>query len=341
MQAVSALSAVVGITAACDALGVARAAFYRQRPPPRPVDGPSPPARQPPARALRADEREAVVAALHAERFRDRAPAAVQATLLDEGTYLCSTRTMYRVLTQAGESRERRDQLVHPAYQKPELLATAPNQLWSWDITKLLGPAKWTYFYLYVILDVFSRYVVGWMIAHREGAELAEAFIAETLAKHRIPRGQLTLHADRGRVMRSKPVAFLLADLGVTKTHHSRPYVSDDNPYSESQFRTLKYRPEFPDRFGAIEDARAFGHTFFPWYNDDHRHSGLGLLPPAVVHFGDAPVVLARRQAVLDAAYAAHPERFVRHAPVPLPLPSAVWINKPRPAAAQTEEIRQ
>jgi putative transposase len=339
-QAVTDLSAVVGIRAACDALGVARAGFYRQRIPPRLLDGPPRPARQLPARALRADERDAVLAALHTERFRDRAPAAVQATLLDEGTYLCSTRTMYRVLAQAGESRERRDQLVHPAYQKPELLATAPNHLWSWDITKLHGPAKWTYFYLYVILDVFSRYVVGWMIAHREGAELAEAFIADTIVKHDIPPGQLTLHADRGRVMRSKPVAFLLADMGVTKTH-SRPYVSDDNPYSESQFRTLKYRPEFPDRFGAIEDARAFGHIFFPWYNDDHRHSGLGLLTPAVVHFGDAPLVLARRQVVLDAAYAAHPERFVRHPPVPLPLPSAVWINKPRPATARTEEIRQ
>ena len=340
MQAVTDLSAVVGITAACDALGVARAAFYRQRPAPRLVDGWRAPARQPPARALRADERAAVLATLHAERFRDRAPAAVQATLLDEGHLSVLHPDDVPGAGAAGESRERRDQLVHPAYQKPELLATAPNQLWSWDITKLLGPAKWTYFYLYVILDVFSRYVVGWMIAHREGAELAEAFIAETIAKHGIPPGQLTLHADRGRVMRSKPVAFLLADLGVTKTH-SRPYVSDDNPYSESQFRTLKYRPEFPDRFGAIEDARAFGHVFFPWYNDDHRHSGLGLLTPAVVHFGDAPVVLARRQAVLDAAYAAHPERFVRRAPVPLPLPSAVWINKPRPAAARTEEIRQ
>jgi putative transposase len=340
MQAVTALSAVVGITAACDALGVARAAFYRQRPAPRLVDGPCAPARPSPARALTADERAAVLATLHAERFRDRSPAAVQATLLDEGRYLCSTRTMYRVLAQQGESRERRDHLVHPTYHKPELLATVPNQLWSWDITKLLGPAKWTYFYLYVILDVFSRYVVGWMIAHREGAELAEAFIAETILKHGIPPGRLTLHADRGRVMRSKPVAFLLADLGVTKTH-SRPYVSDDNPYSESQFRTMKYRPEFPDRFGAIEDARAFGHVFFPWYNDDHRHSGLGLLTPAVVHFGDAPLVLARRQTVLDAAYAAHPERFVRRPPVPLPLPSAVWINKPRPAGASTEEIRQ
>jgi len=340
MQAVADLSAVVGIRAACAALGVARAGFYRRGGAPPLGDGSRASARRSPARALGAEERVAVLATLHDERFRDRSPAAVQATLLDEGQYLCSSRTMYRVLAQEGESRERRDHLVHPAYHKPELLATAPNQLWSWDITKLLGPAKWTYFYLYVILDVFSRYVVGWMIAHREGAELAEAFIAETIGKHRIPPGQLTLHADRGKVMRSKPVAFLLADLGVTKTH-SRPYVSDDNPYSESHFRTLKYRPEFPDRFGAIEDARAFGHVFFPWYNDDHRHSGLGLLTPAVVHFGEAPVVLARRQVVLDAAYAAHPERFVRHAPIPLPLPSAVWINKPRPAAVRTEEIRQ
>jgi len=245
MQAVTDLSAVVGIRAACDALGLARAAFYRHRPRPRLVEGPVAPTRQPPARALRAEERAAVLATLHAERFCDRAPAAVQATLLDEGTYLCSTRTMYRVLAQAGESRERRDQLVHPTYQKPELLATAPNQLWSWDITKLLGPAKWTYFYLYVILDVFSRYVVGWMIAHREGAELAEAFIAETIEKHRIAPGQLTLHADRGRVMRSKPVAFLLADLGVTKTH-SRPYVSDDNPYSEASSGRSSTDRNFP-----------------------------------------------------------------------------------------------
>ena len=242
--------------------------------------------------------------------------------------------------TTFGESRERRDQLVHPPYQKPELLATTPNQLWSWDITKLLGPVKWTYFYLYVILDVFSRYVTGWMVAHRENAELAEKFIQETLGKHDIPRGQLSLHADRGRVMRSKPVAFLLADLGVTKTH-SRPYVSDDNPYSESQFRTMKYRPEFPDRFGCIQDARAFGQRFFAWYNDEHRHSGLGLLTPAMVHFGDAPAVLARRQTVLDAAYQAHPERFVRKPPRPLPLPSEVWINKPPPADTKTEKESQ
>lgn len=336
MSAVTELAPTVGVLSACDCLGVARASFYRQRAGPVPA---STAVRPPPPRALRAEERAHVLAVLHDERFQDRSPAAIQATLLDEGQYLCSARTMYRMLEQEGESRERRDQLVHPPYQKPELLATAPNQLWSWDITKLLGPVKWTYFYLYVILDVFSRYVTGWMVAHGENAELAEQFIQETLGKHDIPPGQLSLHADRGRVMRSKPVAFLLADLGVTKTH-SRPYVSDDNPYSESQFRTMKYRPEFPDRFGCLQDARAFGQRFFAWYNDEHRHSGLGLLTPAMVHFGDAPAVLARRQTVLDAAYQAHPERFVRKPPRPLPLPSEVWINKPPPPDTKTEEER-
>lgn len=342
MDAVTALSPSVGIRAACDFLGVARASFYRHRPALGPAVSPSselvsPECRPASARALSPEERARVLSVLHEERFQDRSPAAIQATLLDQGQYLCSTRTMYRLLEQRGESRERRDQLVHPPYQKPELLATAPNQLWSWDITKLLGPAKWTYFYLYVILDVFSRYVAGWMIAHRESAELAEKFIEETILKHGIPPGQLILHADRGRVMRSKPVTFLLADLGVTKTH-SRPYVSDDNPYSESQFRTLKYRPEFPDRFGCIEDARAFGQVFFPWYNDEHRHSGLGLLAPTMVHFGEAAAVLAHRQSVLDGAYQAHPERFVRQPPKPLPLPSEVWINKPIVVGPKTKE---
>ena len=248
--------------------------------------------------------------------------------LLDEGTYPCSIRTMYRLLAAEGESRERRDQLTHPAYTKHELLATAPNQLWSWDITKLMGPAKWTYFYLYVILDVFSRYVVGWMVAHRETAALAQQLIAETLAKQGIAPDQLTIHADRGAVMTSKQIAFLLADLGVTKTH-SRPHVSDDNPYSESQFRTMKYRPEFPDRFRSIQDSRAFGHSFFAWYNDQHRHSGLALLTPAMVHFGLAPAVVAQRQIVLDAAFQAHPERFVRKPPMQAQPPLRVWINKP------------
>jgi putative transposase len=289
------------------------------------------------SRALSPAERASVLAILHAERFQDRSPAAVQATLLDEGQYLCSTRTMYRLLEQHDESRERRDQLVHPPYQRPELLATAANQLWSWDITKLLGPAKWTYFYLYVILDVFSRYVAGWMIAHREGAELAKQFIEETIGKHQVAAGQLTIHADRGKVMTSKPVAYLMADLGVTKTH-SRPYVSDDNPYSESHFRTLKYRPEFPDRFGCIQDSRAFCQRFFQWYNEEHRHSGIAMLTPAMVHFGETHTVLARRQTVLDAAYQAHPNRFVRRPPKPTPLPSEVWINKPLPPGQKSKE---
>jgi putative transposase len=345
MDAVTHLAPTVGVFAACDALGVARASFYRQRPVLGPSASPAPepslPAVRPtPARALSSMERADVLAVLHEERFQDRSPAAVQATLLDEGQYLCSIRTMYRILQDEGESRERRDQLVHPAYQKPELLATAPNQLWSWDITKLRGAAKWTYFYLYVILDVFSRYVVGWMVAPREGAVLARQFIEETIGKHQIPAGQLNIHADRGKVMTSKPVAFLMADLGVTKTH-SRPYVSDDNPYSESQFRTMKYRPEFPERFGCIQDSRAFCQQFFQWYNQEHRHSGISLLTPAMVHFGEAHKVLAQRQAVLDAAYQAHPDRFVRRPPNPLPLPTEVWINRPAPAGQKTEEGSQ
>lgn len=326
MAAVTGLASSVGVRAACDALKLPRASYYRER---RASGSPSVVASRPlPARALRPAERETVLAHLHEERFQDRSPAAVYATLLDEGRYHCSIRTMYRFLKQEGESGERRDQLTHPPYQKPELLATAPNQLWSWDITKLLGPAKWTYFYLYVILDVFSRYVTGWMVAMRESAELAKRLIEESCVKQQIQRGQLTLHADRGTSMSSKPVAFLLADLGVTKTH-SRPHVSDDNPYSESQFRTLKYRPEFPDRFGCIQDSRAFCQGFFRWYNEEHRHSGLALLTPAMVHYGQTARILEQRQTVLDVAYRAHPERFVRQAPKPLSVPTEVWINKP------------
>lgn len=323
MAAVMELAPKVGIQSACAALGVVRSSFYRQQQPataaqPRPA----------PARALSAAERETVLAHLHEERFQDRSPAAVQATLLDEGIYPCSTRTMYRILADHGETRERRDQRAHPVYHKHELLARAPNELWSWDITKLLGPAKWTYFYLYVILDVFSRYVVGWMVAHRESAEMARTLIDDTCRKQQIEPGQLTIHADRGSSMTSKPVAFLLADLGVTKTH-SRPHVSDDNPYSESQFRTMKYRPDFPHRFGSIQDTRAHSQLFFSWYNDQHRHSGIGLLTPAMVHYGQADDIFQKRQLVLDAAYLAHPERFVRWPPKPLSIPKEVWINKP------------
>jgi putative transposase len=326
MATVTELAVEVGTSAACQALSMPRASYYRDG---RKASAPPVAAWRPsPARALRPAEREAVLAHLHGERFQDRSPAAVYATLLDEGEYLCSIRSMYRLLQRRGESRERRNQLIHPPYKKPELLASTPNQLWSWDITKLLGPEKWTYFYLYVILDVFSRYVTGWMVAMRESAELAKRLIEESCAKQNIRPGQLTLHADRGTSMSSKPVAFLLADLGVTKTH-SRPHVSDDNPYSESQFRTMKYRPEFPDRFGCIQDSRAFCQRFFRWYNQEHRHSGLCLLTPAMVHYGQAENILRQRQEVLDVAYQRHPERFVRSAPKPPVLPSEVWINKP------------
>ena len=320
------LTPIVGVKAACKALGVARASFYRTR-----CSGTvSPvPAGRCVHRALARAERDTVLACLHEERFQNCSPAAIYATLLDEGRYYCSIRTMYRILAGEGEARERRDQLVHPAYKKPELLATGPNQLWSWDITKLLGPAKWTYFYLYVILDIYSRYVVGWMVADGESAELASRLIADTCAKQMIKGGQLTIHADRGSSMTSKPVAFLMADLGITKTH-SRPHVSDDNPYSESHFRTLKYRPGFPERFGSLQDSRAFCRAFFAWYNEEHRHSGLGLLAPAVVHHGLAPAAIEQRRAVLDAAYSVHPERFVRKPPQPLPAPTEVWINKPQ-----------
>jgi len=339
MDAVLLLSVTVGVESACDALGVARASFYRQRPllgPALSAHPPAPPAARPtPARALGAEEIQAVRAVLNSQRFQDCSPAAINATLLDEGQYLCSTRTMYRVLEEDGATRERRDQLTHPQYRKPELLASAPNQLWSWDITKLRGPAKWTYFYLYVILDVFSRYVVGWMVAPRESAELAKKLIEESCEKQDIQPSQLTLHADRGSAMRSKPVALLLADLSVTKTH-SRPYTSNDNPYSESQFRTMKYRPEFPDRFGCIQDSRAFCQTFFPWYNDEHRHSGIGMMSPSMVHHGAAVSIRENRQLVLDAAYRDHPERFVRRPPSPPQLPKEVWINKPLNSEEET-----
>lgn len=272
-----------------------------------------------------------VLDVLHGERFVDASPAEVYATLLDEGRYLCSERTMYRLLAaEHGSVRERRAQRVHPAYQRPELLATKPNELWTWDITKLLGPAKWTYYYAYVILDVFSRYTVGWTVQHRESAGIAKALIEQATRQQQIAKGQLTVHADRGSSMTSKPVAFLLADLGVTKTH-SRPYTSTDNPYSESQFKTMKYRPEFPTRFDSIEHGRAFCRGFFDWYNHQHRHSGIGYMTPAAVHTGNATRLHAERAAVLEAAYAARPERFVRKPPAPPELPTAAWINKPQP----------
>jgi putative transposase len=326
VTAAESLAQTVGRAASCRVLGIPRASLYRQLGQKR---QPSLPALRPaPARALAPAERAAVLEQLHSERFQDKPPAQVYATLLDEGTYLCSIRTMYRLLEQNQEVRERRNQLTHPHYQKPELLATGPNQVWSWDITKLLGPVKWTYFYLYVILDIFSRYVVGWMVAPGESAALAKRLIGETCRKQGITPDQLTLHANRGSSMRSKPVAFLLADLGVTKSH-SRPHVSDDNPFSESQFKTLKYRPEFPDRFGCIQDARSFCQHFFPWYNIEHHHSGIGLLTPEMLHRGRAEEVIRRRQDILSQAYERKPERFVRAHPKPPDKPTAVWINPP------------
>ena len=347
MTSAEQLAQAEGAVAACRALGVSRGSLYRKR---RAATATAtvPLARSAPPRALSPAEQAQVREVLNGERFQDSAPRQVYAALLDEQQYLCSWRTMYRILDQHREVRERRDQLRHPTYTKPELLATAPNQLWSWDITKLLGPAKWTYYYLYVILDVFSRYVVGWMVAAGEAAALAEHLIAETCAKQGIPSGQLTIHADRGSAMTSKPVALLMADLGVTKTH-SRPHVSNDNPFSESQFKTLKYRPDYPDRFGCLADARRWGQAFFHWYNHEHHHSGLALLTPATVHHNRSEAVLAVRQAVLQQAYAAHPERFVKGAPAPQQPPTAVWINPPKesgnePAGPQVsalaEEVR-
>lgn len=329
-QAVMELAPQLGVRGACEAVGASQASYYRrhrQSPaPPRPEPIPHRQRHQP--RALTATEQQAILDTLHSDRFADLAPAEVWATLLDEGVYLGSESTFYRLLRQAGEVRERRRQATHPAKVKPELVANAPNAVWSWDITKLRGPAKWTYYYLYVILDIFSRYVVGWMVASRESAALAEMLIRQTCAKQGIDRAQLTIHADRGSSMTSKPVAFLLADLGVTQSH-SRPHVSNDNPFSEAQFKTLKYRPDFPGRFGSIEDARRHCQGFFPWYNDEHRHSGLGLHAPADVHYGLAKAIRDKRAGVLDAAYAAHPERFVRKPPEPPRFPETSWINRP------------
>lgn len=330
METTLSLSPEVGIRPACESLGVSRATFYRRKKAQAPSTEPKERRRH--HRALSPEEQQEVLDILHSDRFVDKAPHEVYATLLDEGVYYCSIRTMYRILDEHGEVKERRNQLRHPEYKKPELLATAPNQVWSWDITKLLGPAKWTYFYLYVIMDIFSRYVVGWMVAPFESAALAEKLIKETCAKQRIGRDQLTLHADRGSSMKSKPVAFLLADLGITKTH-SRPHTSDDNPYSEAQFKTLKYRPDFPERFGCIEDSRSHCQMFFPWYNKEHRHSGIGLLTPETMHYGLAQDVRKAREEVLRLAYEAHPERFVRKKPQPPVIPEAAWINKPKTAA--------
>ena len=336
--AIAELAPRVGVRDACQAVGAAQAGYYRRHrtspAPQRPA--PIPHRDRPQPRALTPAERQRVLDVLHGDRFVDASPAEVWAALLDDGVSLASISTFYRLLRQAGEVRERRRQATHPATVKPELVATAPNAVWSWDITKLRGPATWTYYHLYVILDIFSRYVVGWMVAHRESATLAEVLIRQTCANQAIGRDQLPIHADRGSSMTSKPVAFLLADLGITQSH-SRPHVSDDNPFSEAQFKTLKYRPDFPGRFPSIEAARLHCRAFFRWYNDEHRHTRLGLHTPADVHYGTADAIRDKRAGVLTDAYAAHPERFVRKPPDPPALPAASWINPP----GDTEEAAQ
>jgi putative transposase len=330
--AIAQLAPQIGVRAACEAVGAAQAGWYRRHrqssPPARPA--PVPHRDRPQPRALTEQERQAIVEVLHSDRFADAAPGEVWAILLDEGHYLGSVSTFYRLLREAGEVRERRRQATHPAKAKPELITYAPNQIWSWDITKLRGPVKGVWFHLYVILDIFSRYVVGWMVANRETAELAEVLIRQTCTKQGIRADQLTIHADRGSSMTSKPVAALLADLDITQSH-SRPHVSDDNPFSEAQFKTLKYRPDFPERFAMIEAARRHCQVFFGWYNDDHRHSGIGLHTPTDVHYGLAEAVRDKRAGVLNTAYQAHPERFVQRPPTPPKLPTVAAINPPHP----------
>lgn len=327
MMAAQQLAIKTDVQSACRALGVPRATYYRWQKPEASNPQPSRRAKHP--AALSMAERQAVLDVLHSERFVDKSPGEVVPTLLDEGQYLCSERTMYRILSDEVEVKERRQRSRNSSnYQKPELLAETPNQVWSWDITKLKGPQTWSYFHLYVILDIYSRYVVGWMVADRESATLAKRLIKQSCDKQHIQPAQLTLHADRGSSMKSKVVAHLLSDLGVTKTH-SRPYTSDDNPFSEAQFKTLKYCPQFPERFGCIEDAKTFCRAFFKWYNNEHRHSGINRLTPKSLHHGEAELVLQNRDTVLAKAFFKHPERFTKRAPTAGKVPEAAWINPP------------
>jgi putative transposase len=338
MEATENLAGTVGVAPACESMGVARSTlYYQRREAQEPKEEPKP--RPKPVRALSDGERQKVLDQLHCDRFVDKSPGEVWATLLDEGVYLCSERTMYRILADNQEVKERRNQLKHPEYRKPELLAEGPNEVWSWDITKLKGPVKWTYFYLYVILDIFSRYVVGWMAAPRETAGLAQKLIRESCKKQAIDPGQMTLHADRGSPMIAKTTAQLFVTLGISKSH-SRPQVSDDNPYSESQFKTLKYRPGFPDRFGSLQDSVAFCRSFFSWYNTEHRHSGIGMMTPEVVHYGLARRLIESRKKVLEVAFKDYPERFVRGVPLPPALPQAAWINPPANALLDRRKLQ-
>lgn len=323
MPGLAFLIPLVGIVAACTALCMSRASYYRAQ---KPKVEPKP--RPRPARALGDDERARVLALLDSEPCMDLAPAQVYAKLLEDGEYLCSTRTMYRVLAGAHQVRERRAQRKHPEYVKPQLVATAPNQVWSWDTTKLPGPTKGTYFTLYVILDIFSRYIVGWQVAARESAAVAQELIKACCKQQGVARDQLTIHADRGSPMVAKSTALLYVDLGIAKSH-SRPHTSNDNPYSESNFRTMKYRPEMPEQLGSLEHARQVVRALVDWYNDEHYHVGLALLHPVDVHYGRTGDIVAARQLVLDDAHRQHPERFVRGRPVQKQPPATAWINPP------------
>lgn len=330
LAAAEELAATVGVAQACAALGLPRSSFYQAQQPARPVAAPVPRPRS--HRALSPQEQQTIRELLNSERFVDQAPRTIYATLLDEGQHYCSWRSMYRLLKQDAATRERRAQRRRPHYQAPELLATGPRQVWSWDITKLRGPTPGIWYNLYVVLDIFSRKIVGWRIETREEAELAEALIVESYTREGLQPEQLTLHADRGAVMTSKTLAELLSDLGVAQSH-SRPSISDDNPYSEAQFKTMKYGPSYPERFASLHAARAWMRWFADWYNHEHKHSGIALLPPEVVHSGQAPEVLAKRQATLDAAHTAHPERFPRGRPQVAQLPKKVGINLPHPVS--------
>ena len=323
MQGVLFLAPIVGVAAACLALCMSRSRYYRaQKPKPEPTPRPRP------ARALSDDERAKVLATLDSDAFMDKAPAQVFAKLLEDGEYLCSVRTMYRVLAANDQVRERRAQRQQPTYTKPQLVATAPNQVWTGDITKLPGPTKGTYFALYVILDLYSRYIVGWQVALRESAAVYQDLVKACCKDQGVVPEQLTIHSDRGSPMTAKSTALLYVDLGIAKSH-SRPYTSNDNPYSEANFRTLKYRPDMPDQLGSVEHARQVVNALVDWYNDDHYHVGLALMHPADVHFGRTADIIAARQRVLDAAHAAHPERFVTGRPIQKAPPPAAWINPP------------
>ncbi len=324
MTAIAEQKYTAPVSALCNALDIPRASFYRAQTPKARTPSPRPT----PKHALTTKERDIVLNTLNSNKYVDLPPTQIYAKLLDDGQYLCSARTMYRILEDNNQVRERRHIIDRTQFKKPELIATKPNQVWSWDITKLKGPVAWTYFYLYVIIDIFSRYVVGWLVADREAASLAKLLIDETCCRQSILPDQLTIHSDRGSSMKSKVVAQLYADLGITKSF-SRPSVSNDNPYSESQFKTMKYRPEFPDRFGAIQDTRAFCHPYFDWYNNDHQHSGIGFYTPADVHFGRVESLREIRQTTLDAAFLARPDRFKGKRPTAPKPPDTVWINPP------------